>query len=92
MRTIRLPVHVVKELNIYRRVSRKLAQKLGHTPTYQEIAHEVDKPADTVNKILELNDAVCSLDIPVGDNEKSFVDTIPDNKSNSPENVFGRFK
>lgn len=88
-RTIRLPVHVVKELNIYRRASRKLAQKLDHTPTYEEIAREVDKPADTVNRILELNDSVCSLDIPVGDNEKSFVDTIPDHKSNSPEQVTG---
>ena len=88
-RTIRLPVHVVKELNIYRRVSRKLAQKLDHTPTHEEIAHEVDKPVDTVNRILELNDSVCSLDIPVGDNEKSFVDTIPDHKSNSPERVTG---
>jgi RNA polymerase nonessential primary-like sigma factor len=88
-RTIRLPVHVVKELNIYRRVSRKLAQKLDHPPTFREIAHEVDKPADTVNRVLELNDSVCSLDIPVGDNEKSFVDTIPDQKSNSPERVTG---
>ena len=34
-RRIRLPVHVVKELNIYRRVSRKLSQKLDHTPTFQ---------------------------------------------------------
>jgi RNA polymerase nonessential primary-like sigma factor len=88
-RTIRLPVHVVKELNIYRRISRKLAQKLDHTPTYEEIALEADKPVDTVNRILELNDSVCSLDIPVGDNEKSFVDTIPDHKSNSPERETG---
>ena len=88
-RTIRLPVHVVKELNIYRRASRKLARKLDHTPTYEEIASEVGKSADTVNRILELNDSVCSLDIPVGDNEKSFVDTIPDHKSNSPEQVTG---
>lgn len=88
-RTIRLPVHVVKELNIYRRVSRKLAQKLDQPPTFPEIAHEVDKPADTVNRVLQLNDSVCSLDIPVGDNEKSFVDTIPDQKSNRPERVTG---
>ena len=88
-RTIRLPVHVVKELNIYRRISRKLAQKLDHTPTFKEIAFEVNKPADTVNRILELNDSVCSLDISIGDNEKSFVDTIPDLKSNSPERVTG---
>jgi RNA polymerase nonessential primary-like sigma factor len=88
-RTIRLPVHVVKELNIYRRISRKLAQKLDHTPTFQEIAFEVDKPADTVNRLLELNDSVCSLDISISDNEKSFVDTIPDLKSSSPERVTG---
>ena len=88
-RTIRLPVHVVKELNIYRRVSRKLSQKFDHTPTYEEIAEELGKPAETVNKILELNDAVCSLDVPVGDNEKSFGDTIPDLKYNSPESLAG---
>ena len=88
-RTIRLPVHVVKELNIYRRVSRKLAQSLDHTPTYEEIAKEAGKPADTVNRILELNDSVCSLDIPVGDNEKSFGDTIADHKSLCPELVTG---
>ena len=88
-RTIRLPVHVVKELNIYRRLSRKLAQSLDHTPTYEEIAQEAGKPADTVNRILELNDSVCSLDIPVGDNEKSFGDTIPDHKSMCPEQATG---
>jgi RNA polymerase nonessential primary-like sigma factor len=88
-RTIRLPVHVVKELNIYRRVSRRLAQKLDHTPTYEEIAEELGKPAETVNKILELNDSICSLDVPVGDNEKSFGDTIPDKKHNSPERLTG---
>jgi RNA polymerase nonessential primary-like sigma factor len=88
-RTIRLPVHVVKELNIYRRLSRKLAQSLDHTPTYEEIAKEAGKPADTVNRILELNDSVCSLDIPVGDNEKSFGDNIADHKSQCPELATG---
>ncbi|MGB2381653.1 MAG: sigma-70 family RNA polymerase sigma factor, partial [Porticoccaceae bacterium] len=40
-RTIRLPVHVVKELNVYLRASRKLAQYLDHAPTAEEIAEEV---------------------------------------------------
>jgi len=88
-RTIRLPVHVVKELNTYRRASRKLAQSLDHTPSYEEVAEEVGKPVEVVNKILELNDSVCSLDVPIGDNEKVFVDTIPDQKSNSPERLTG---
>ena len=53
-RTIRLPVHIVKELNVYVRASRKLAQRLDHTPTPEEIAEEVDKPVADVLKILAL--------------------------------------
>jgi len=88
-RTVRLPVHIVKELNIYRRASRKLAQSLDHTPSHEEIAKEVGKPVEAVNRILELNDSVCSLDVPSSGNEKAFGDVIPDRKSNSPERLTG---
>ena len=88
-RTIRLPVHVVKELNVYKRAARKLAQNLDHTPSSEEIAEVVDKPVETVNKMLELNDRVCSLDVPVGDNDKVLRDTIPDYQTNSPERLAG---
>lgn len=39
-RTIRLPIHVVKELNSYLRASRELAQSLDHEPTAEEIAEK----------------------------------------------------
>ncbi len=47
-RTIRLPIHVVKELNIYLRTARELSQRLDHEPTPEEIALELDRPVDDV--------------------------------------------
>ena len=47
-RTIRLPIHVVKELNVYLRAARELAQKLDHEPSAEEIAELVDKPVENV--------------------------------------------
>lgn len=66
-RTIRLPVHVVKELNVYVRASRKLAQRLDHSPTPEEIAAEVDKPVADVLKILSLSERISSIDIPIAE-------------------------
>ena len=84
-RTIRLPVHVVKELNVYVRASRKLAQRLDHAPTPEEIAEEVDKPVADVLKILSLSERISSIDIPVAENEKSLVETISAGGAFSPE-------
>jgi RNA polymerase nonessential primary-like sigma factor len=53
-RTIRLPIHVVKELNVYLRAARELSQKLDHEPTAEEIADLLDKPvADVENARFE---------------------------------------
>jgi RNA polymerase nonessential primary-like sigma factor len=83
--TIRLPVHIVKELNVYVRASRKLAQKLDHTPTPEEIAKEVDKPVEDVLKIFSLSERISSIDIPVAENEKSLIETISTAGASSPE-------
>ncbi|MCV5372200.1 sigma-70 family RNA polymerase sigma factor, partial [Escherichia coli] len=48
-RTIRLPIHVVKELNIYLRTARELSQKLDHEPTAEEIAAQLDIPVEDVS-------------------------------------------
>jgi RNA polymerase nonessential primary-like sigma factor len=85
-RTIRLPIHVVKELNIYLRTARELSQKLDHEPTAEEIAQELDKPVDDVSKMLRLNERISSVDTPIGgDGDKSLVDIIPDSKNYDPE-------
>lgn len=84
-RTIRLPIHVVKELNVYLRAARELAQKLDHEPTAEEIAELVSKPVDKVQKVLRLNERVASIDIPMGDSDKSVIETIADTQTSDPE-------
>ncbi|HCH32957.1 MAG TPA: RNA polymerase sigma factor RpoS [Oceanospirillaceae bacterium] len=85
-RTIRLPIHVVKGLNIYLRAARQLAQKLDHEPTAEEIAEYLDKPVKQVSAMLSLNDRVSSVDSALGpDNDSTLLDTIADVNSPGPE-------
>ncbi|MBZ9610051.1 RNA polymerase sigma factor RpoS [Rheinheimera maricola] len=85
-RTIRLPIHVVKELNIYLRAARELSQKLDHEPTPEEIAFALDRPVDEVRKMLKLNEKITSVDTPVaGNSEKQLLDVIADEKELGPE-------
>lgn len=84
-RTIRLPIHVVKELNVYLRAARELTQKLDHEPSAEEIADMLDKPAADVKRLLGLNERVTSMDTPVGpDSDRSVVDTIADTRESDP--------
>ncbi|HEA26406.1 MAG TPA: RNA polymerase sigma factor RpoS [Ectothiorhodospiraceae bacterium] len=87
-RTIRLPVHVVKEINVYMRAARHLAQKLDHDPTPEEIAEQVDRPIEDVRRMLEINKPVTSVDLPVGyEDGRTIVETIVDEKSVDPTAV-----
>ena len=87
-RTIRLPIHVVKELNVYLRAARELTQKLDHDPSPEEIATLLDKPLDDVKKMLGLNEQVSSVDSPLGyDSDKSLLETLADGGSADPAEV-----
>tara|TARA_R110000868_G_scaffold14120_7_gene66000 strand:+ start:806 stop:1858 length:1053 start_codon:yes stop_codon:yes gene_type:complete len=84
-RTIRLPIHVVKELNVYLRTAKKLSHQLDHDPTPEEIAAVLDKPVEDVKKMLGLNERVASVDVPVGNEiDKSLLDTISDDANLDP--------
>lgn len=84
-RTIRLPIHVVKELNVYLRTARELAQRLDHEPTAEDIASILDKPVDEVSRMLKLNEKICSVDTPIaGDGDKSLIDILTDDRINCP--------
>ncbi|WP_255414363.1 RNA polymerase sigma factor RpoS [Saccharospirillum sp. MSK14-1] len=84
-RTIRLPIHVVKELNVYLRAARELTQKLDHEPTAEDIAELLERPVEDVKRMLALNERVTSVDTPIGlSSEKSLLDTIADEKSADP--------
>ncbi|MDQ2994416.1 MAG: RNA polymerase sigma factor RpoS [Pseudomonadota bacterium] len=84
-RTIRLPIHIVKELNTYLRAARELSQKLDHEPTSEEIAALVDRPIEDIRRIMELHRDVSSIDSPVSETERSLGDIIPDEEQGSPE-------
>ncbi|MGN2672365.1 RNA polymerase sigma factor RpoS [Aliivibrio fischeri] len=85
-RTIRLPIHVVKELNVYLRAARELSQKLDHEPTPEEIAEKLDKPVSDVSRMLRLNERVASVDSMVaGESDKALLDILPDTKNSDPE-------
>lgn len=86
-RTIRLPIHVIKELNTYLRKAREMAQTLENEPTYEDIAGALNISADEVNKLLRLNEKTLSLDTPMGEeSEKPLLEALADNESEEPGN------
>lgn len=85
-RTIRLPIHVVKELNVYLRAARELAQTLDHEPSPEEIADLLDRPIEDVKRMLGLNETVVtSVEDPLGsDSDKTVLDTLADEQNSDP--------
>jgi RNA polymerase nonessential primary-like sigma factor len=84
-RTIRLPIHVIKELNLYLRAARQLTQELEHEPTAEEAARLLDKPIEEIKKLLNLAERMTSVDLPIGtDGERPLLDIIPDESSPEP--------
>ncbi len=84
-RTVRLPIHVVKELNVYLRAARELSHKLDHEPSADEIARLLDRPVEDVQRMLGLNERVSSIDMPIaGDSEKTLGETLADANAHDP--------
>lgn len=85
-RTIRLPVHVVKEINTYLRAHYKLSQSMDTEPTSEDIANHLDCAVEDVDKMLSLNERVISVNVPVaGESDRSLLDTVPANHNSDPE-------
>ncbi|MFC3626240.1 RNA polymerase sigma factor RpoS [Vogesella amnigena] len=85
-RTIRLPVHVIKELNVYLRASRHLESQMGREPTVEDIAHLTGKHVEEVRKVLNLNERMASLDAPLDiDPMLSIGESIPDEQHEEPD-------
>ena len=84
-RTVRLPIHVVKEINLYQRAARKLAQTHDHEPSPEDVAGMLDIPIEDVKNMLGLNERAASVDTPTGyGSDKSLLDTIPDEQNIDP--------
>ncbi|WP_201093730.1 RNA polymerase sigma factor RpoS [Thiocystis minor] len=84
-RTVRLPIHVVKEINIYLKAARSLGQRLDHEPTTEEIANLLDKPIGEVKRMLGLNERISSVDTPFSkDADKPLLDMLEDEAASDP--------
>ena len=84
-RTIRIPVHMVETINKVIRVSRQLLQELGHDPSAEEIAADMNMPVDKVRDILKIAQEPVSLETPIGEEEDSHLgDFIPDEDASEP--------
>jgi RNA polymerase primary sigma factor len=70
-RTIRIPVHMVETINKLIRVSRQLEQELGHAPSPEEIAVEMNMPVERIREILKISQDPVSLETPIGEEEDS---------------------
>ncbi len=84
-RTIRIPVHMVETINKVLRISRQLLQELGREATTEEIAKEMNMPAEKVREIMKLAQEPVSLETPIGEEEDSHLgDFIPDDEAPAP--------
>ncbi len=90
-RTIRIPVHMVETINRLMRASRRLLQELGHEPTSEEIAGELDLPCERVREIMEMCHVPLSLETPIGEERDSRLgDFIEDPFSPAPSEITAR--
>ncbi|MDR1736692.1 MAG: RNA polymerase sigma factor RpoD [Oscillospiraceae bacterium] len=84
-RTIRIPVHMVETINKVIRVSRQLLQELGHDPSPEEIAEEMNLSVEKVREIMKIAQEPVSLETPIGEEEDSHLgDFIPDEDASEP--------
>ncbi len=87
-RTIRLPVHVVKEINVVLRAVRHLESANGREISIEQIAHLIDRPIGDVRRVLALNEHIASLDAPLEiDPNHTIADAIADDNALDPEEL-----
>ena len=84
-RTVRIPVHLNEQVLHLRRVSNRLAQKLGREPTLEEVAEDAGLSVEKVTTSLGHHRASVSLDAPVGpDADASLLDLVADTNLPDP--------
>lgn len=88
-RTVRLPIYLIKDLNIYLRASSKLTSKLSGTPTVEDVAIFLKKPINEVRKLAVLVNDTISIEEPVGhDSNQTLMDVYIDNQDNPINSLF----
>ncbi len=84
-RTIRIPLHMTERIRQMYRMAQSLEQTLGRRPSPEEIAMEMDLPADAVRSMMDASQHAIALERPVGDDgDSEFGDFIEDHETPSP--------
>lgn len=87
-RTVRLPVHLVEDVNRMRNVARQLTRELGSEPEPEQIAVALGVPIERVTELMQWSQDTVSLDTPVGDDgDTNLGDLVADSDSPSPEEI-----
>jgi RNA polymerase nonessential primary-like sigma factor len=83
-RTVRLPIHVIRELTGYLRTARELEQKLGRRPSVEEVASKLELPPNDLHTLFGFSEPTASADEPLGTG-RTLVDSIADDHGVDPE-------
>jgi RNA polymerase primary sigma factor len=87
-RTIRVPVHMIDNINKLIRVQRKLAQELGRDPSAEEISEEMGFTPEKVREIIKISQHPVSFETPIGEDGDSHLgDFIEDSKVEKPSDA-----
>ncbi|WBB76943.1 sigma-70 family RNA polymerase sigma factor [Micromonospora sp. WMMD1128] len=87
-RTVRLPVHLVEDVNRMRNVARQLTRELGGDPEPEQIATALGVTVERVNELVRWSQDTVSLDTPVGDDgDTNLGDLVADSDAPSPEEI-----
>lgn len=88
-RTVRLPIHIIRELTVYLRTARELEQQNSRKPTAEEVAAELKIPVENVKRLFGLNEPMSSTDEPVGQGSgRPVLDSIADDQCSNPETEY----
>ncbi len=84
-RTIRLPIHIQKDINTILRCTRELRSSLRREPSTSEIAKMLDRDPGEVSKLLKLSEKITSVDNQLSDdNQRSLIDTVASHAEDNP--------
>ena len=87
-KTIRMPIHLIKEINACTRIIRQLTEELGREPSDEELAARMGKSVSYIAKLRKKEVKVCSADTPLPqDEDKSLLDIFPDDASVDPQSI-----
>jgi RNA polymerase nonessential primary-like sigma factor len=87
-RTIRLPIHVIKEINIYLRAGRELQNQIKREPTLEEIARHMNRPVLEVMRMFSMHERIASVDTPLSEGgDHMLLDVLTDDNNPDPSSL-----